>query len=71
MFVILKKLIEKVELNVVEPRPRSLVCSSLDVVSVAGGQRNIGEQQQRNVRRDVKFVERRRSGLTEFTDRWQ
>ena len=61
----------KVQLNVVEPSPGSLVCRSLDVASAAGGQRNILEQQQRNVRRDVKFIERRFSWLTEFTDGWQ
>ena len=42
MFVILKKLIEKVELSVVEPSLRALVSHSLDAVSVTDGQCGIG-----------------------------
>ena len=41
MFVVLKKLIEKVEFSVVEPSLRALVGHFLDAVSVADGQRGI------------------------------
>ena len=59
MFVILEKLIEQVEFSVVEPSVGSLVRRFLDVVSVSGGQRGVRKQQQRNVCRNVKVIERR------------
>ena len=45
MFVVLKKLIEKVDLSVVEPSLRALVRHFLDVVSITDGQRDVWEQQ--------------------------